>query len=410
MPNRKRRVFLVVFVVLLIVCISLVVLFREADSVDTFSPDGPYPVIVKIMHIEHLGRKMPVMVWYPKLREGSSHYLYNTKIRGSAQFDAPSKNKGAPYPLIVFSHGLGECGCMSVYYTENLASFGYVVIAPDHKDSMMCHIEGEPDVTFGDMAVAAGKSFGDLHKTVGILFGDFLKEIGYDFSYRPVEAKAVIDQALAWNSDPASFLYGMIDPDRIGMTGHSLGGFTSFMIGGMPFHCDEDSGPGKCDSANTTLDTVDFCCLDSVRKLENPFQLSDRRVVAILPMGPATFFPQLEKAASEIKIPIMIITGDDEKMEVEWEPIWTIYTHAPPPKYVIKLKKTDHMTIADFIVTRRITRLLYPGFRFSFKKKAQAYKDYSVAFFDLYLKGDNARAEILESASNRFVELWHKAE
>ena len=111
-------------------------------------------------------------------------------------------------------------------------------------------------------------------------------------------------------------------------------------------------------------------------------------------------------AATELEIPIMTITGDDERMEVPWKPIWTLHTNAPSPKYVIRLRETDHMTIADFLATRAMTRPLYPGYRFNFEEKAQAYKDYSVAFFDRHLKGEDTRTAILREPSNRFVELW----
>jgi len=411
MARSRSRTRSVVAAVVLVVILSAALLFRAADSTDTFPPDGSHPVGVRTLYMEQDQRKMPVMVWYPAEppAEGGGH-LYNTKIRGSAVLNAPVSRGGAPYPLLLFSRGLGECGCMSVYYTENLASFGYVVVAPDHRDSMMCHIEGEPDIGFAEMSLSAARSMGDLNQTVIVLFGDFLNQIKYDFSYRAREARAVLDRALAWNREDDSFLRGMIDPARIGMTGHSLGGFTSLAVGGLPFRCDEaDRKPGQCESKNINLESIDFCCMDAVRNLLDPFQLRDRRVKAILPLGPAVFFPKLEKAATDLEIPIMTITGDDERMEVPWGPIWTLYENAPSPKYVIRLRQTDHMTITDFLRTRGVTKPLYPGYRFNFEDKAQAYKDYSVAFFDLHVKGDETGREMLTKPSNRFVELWEEA-
>ena len=409
MPGNKRKKLIVVLVIAIIAGIT-VLMFHESESTETFPPDGPYPVSVKVLDVEFEGRLMPVMVWYPKPESSAGPYVYNTKIKGAAGYDSPTPGKGAPYPMIVFSHGIGECGCMSVYYTENLASHGYVVVAPDHEDSMMCHIKGEPDISFGELSVAAVKSLGDLYAIVEILFKDYLEERDFDFSYRPREIKTVIDRALKWNSDPASFLYGMIDPEKIGMTGHSLGGFTSLAIGGLPFHCGGSVDEEKCASANKGIESVDTCCIESIAKMEDPLQLSDSRVKAILPMGPAVFFPELEKAATELRVPMMIITGDDKRAEVPWEPVSALYENAPAPKFLIRLKSTDHMTIADFLTTRGITRPLFAGYRFNFEDKAQVYKDYSVAFFDLYLKGDDLRSKILSEPSNRFVELWRKSD
>lgn len=390
-------------------------LVPEAEGVTAVTPDGPYPVGVKIERMSYQGQERLLMAWYPaQAQPGAESYRYQTKILGSAVFDAPVEKKEAPYPLLIFSHGLGACGCQSVFYTENLASFGYVVVAMDHDDSTMCHIEGESDVSYLGLVWAFIKSLGNLEKMVKALFGEHLTKIGFDLSYRSAEAKAVIDQALDWNQDPASFLYGMMDPDRIGATGHSLGGYTSLMVGGVPFRCDEKQpDPEVCNTDsfdNLDLRRMNPCCLDVMREMEDPFQLRDERVKAILPLGPAVIFPNLERAAAEIEIPIMIISTDSKRMEVPWEPIWTIYTNAPPPKYAIRLRESDHMTIADVTLGISLSRFFFPGFRSNFGAKAQAYKDSSVAFFDLYLKGDDSRAAVLQKPSNRFVELWFETE
>lgn len=377
----------------------------------TVSPDGPYRVGVMIGHVDLDGRAAPAMIWYPaKNAPGTEGHKYHGKLQGSALFDGVPEKKGGPYPLIIFSHGMGGCGNSAIYYVENLASFGYVVVATDHKDSAMCHIEGEPDIGPAKVAAAYIKGGGNLTKTVFILFEDQFEERGIDFSYRPAEASALIDQALAWSRDPGSPFHAMMDPNRIGLTGHSLGGFTTLATGGVPFHCDSpDFNPDECKTDFLVELDIDPCCLALVREMD-PFALRDERVKAMLATGPAVIFPDLARAASEIEIPVMIITGSHKKMEVPWEPIWTFYTNAPVPKYLIRVKKSDHMTISDKTLTMGpIIRPFLPGYRSHFKDKAEVYKDYSVAFFDLYLKGDDERAEILNKPSNRFAELWYEA-
>ncbi len=381
-----------------------------ARNVKVQPVDGSFPVGVTIDYIEYDSREIPVMIWYPAEQIKADPYLYQDKLKGAAVFNAAAERKSVPYPMIVFSHGMGGCGSQSIFYTENLASAGYVVVAMDHKDSIMCHIDREPDIDFGQIALAAVKGRGDLIKTVFALFSEDFEEMGMDFTYRPAEASALIDRSLAWNEDPGSLLYGMIDPDRIGISGHSLGGFTSLMVGGVPFHCEDT----QLTEEDCSLDTagshreINPCCL-GYGKTSDPFAARDERVKAMLPLGPALFFPDLQRAASEVEIPSMIITGGHKKMEVPWEPIWTYYQNAPAPKYVIKLNKTDHMTITDTsLAMSLVVKFVLPGFRTGFKKKAQAYKDYSVAFFDMYLKGDDHMAETLHSPSNKFVELWYE--
>jgi predicted dienelactone hydrolase len=366
--RRPRKRSLLIAAIAAAVILAVVALYPA--TVKTFRPDGPYPVGVRIEHADLAGRTAPVMIWYPASPpSGSAPYLYMGNLTGAGVLDAPMDRQAAPYPLIVFSHGMGTCGCQSVYYTENLASFGYVVVAPDPADSAMCHIEGPPDVSVFQIGLAGLRSGGSLGGTLHVLLNERLRRINWGPSVRLAEAKAVIDRALEWNWDPNHPLAGMIDPDKIGFTGHSLGGYTTLRIGGIP----SDS------------------------------QDRDPRIKAILALAPAVASP----AANPRPIPLMIISGDDTHFESPWQPIADLYQHAPPPKFAIRLKHTDHMTIADFTLTMSpLVKWGLPGFRSHYREKAQAYKDYSVAFFNLYLKHDSSRAAVLDAPSNPMVELW----
>src|SRR5947208_1374847 len=41
-----------------------------------------------------------------------------------------------PAPLVIFSHGLHGMAAQSTFLTQALAEHGYLVIAPEHRDSM----------------------------------------------------------------------------------------------------------------------------------------------------------------------------------------------------------------------------------------------------------------------------------
>lgn len=381
---------------------------RSSEAIRAVTPDGKYKVGVRVLYLDLEGRKAPVMIWYPaRPAAGAAAYDYRGAIHGAAVLNADPESTAAPYPLLLFSHGLGGCGCQSVFYTENLASAGYVVVAPDHKDSAMCHIDRDPDITAGQIVKAALTSGGNLGQTVLSLFGEQIAGSGYDFSYRFREAGAAIDQALAWNRDPDSSLHNMMDPDRIGVTGHSLGGMTTLVVGGVPYLCDqpEDKNPADCDSKNFAQNRMpNPCCFPAVRELQ-PFQFRDSRVKAMLSLAPAVLFPHPERAAKEIKIPMMIITGDNRKMEVPWTPIWNIYQNAPAPKYLVRLQGTDHMTVADFARGVSVAKYVLPGFRSHYADKAQAYQDYSVGFFNLYLQ-PGPGPKNLQVRKNNYAEYW----
>jgi len=375
----------------------------------TIAPDGPRPVGARVMHVSIAGQIRPLLVWYPAdaSPRGRAPILYSTGLLGWAVADAEPDRAAPPCPLIIFSHGMGGCAAQHVFINENLASFGYVVIAPDHQEAQMCHIEGKPEIGATRLTWSVLKNRFNLSQVVFDLFGGMMKERGYDFSYRPAEIKAVIDFALAQNQDPDSFLHGRIDPEKIGMAGHSLGGYTTLMVGGMPFSCGESPPPEEdCRLDHLTLDRLpNPCCFDYVRQA-GPFGFRDPRVKALLVMSPAVMFPDLPRAAAELKLPIMLISGAEKNFEVPWAPVQTIYDHAPRPKYLIRLRQTDHMTAADSTLNLSLARLFLPGFRTHFADKAQAYQEYSAAFFNLHLKGEAPKDNVLIRPLNRFVEIW----
>lgn len=384
----------------------MLTLSAQAGTFKTVSPDGPYEVGVRIETIEMKDRTSLALVWYPAAPEHPSEpYIYNTRVKGRAVLDAPPAKNDQPYPLIVFSHGMGGCAPQHIFFNENLASHGYVVAAPDHQEAAMCYIQGDPEIKPSRLTRSVLKNSFDLSDVVMDLFGESMEQRGYDFSYRADEVKATLDQALEWNEDASHFLCGMINPERIGMAGHSLGGYTGLMVGGMPFLCDEEMPSEEaCSMQDIGLHYFpDPCCFDYIRN-QGPYAGRDPRIKALFIMSPAVLYSRIPEAAAEIQIPIMLVNGDDF-FEVPWDPVKEIYDSAHPPKYLVRLKKTDHMTAVDSTMAIVLARIALPGFRLHFNDKAQAYKQLSTAFFNRYLKDDDTLREALSQPVNRFVDI-----
>lgn len=131
--------------------------------------------------------------------------LVSTAVR-----DADLRAPESPYPVIVFSHGFGGFRTQSVSITTHLASRGYVVLAADHP----------------------GRQLGNA---LPCLFSPALD--GCDLSQfngvdpAPPHVEALLDWVATANADGGGVFAGALDVGRIGMTGHSAGGFTTTRMG-----------------------------------------------------------------------------------------------------------------------------------------------------------------------------------
>jgi predicted dienelactone hydrolase len=109
------------------------------------------------------------------------------------------------HPLVLYSHGYFGTRSDGTYLAEWLARRGYVVAAPDHP---LTH-----------RWIARGKTIGDV-------------------ANQPRDLSFLIDQVLAWDERERPF-DGTIDPRRIGVMGHSLGGMTATLAAYHPRLRDE---------------------------------------------------------------------------------------------------------------------------------------------------------------------------
>ncbi|MEW6554346.1 MAG: hypothetical protein AB1384_08685 [Actinomycetota bacterium] len=392
---------------------------RETEIVNTSTPDGPFKVGVRTEWLEFEGRDLRVVIWYParEVEKAEPHVFRSddlgSAVRGSAVLEAPPDRSGAPYPMILYSPALTAPADASVFYTQNLASHGYVVAAVDHLDANHLDLVVR-DGNWKNLLRYFPRMFkefvtGDPSVTVLVMFSGHFRSTEFGLKYRPHEARLAIDNAAIWNGDASSPLYGMIDLDTIGMTGHSLGAWTTLLLGGMSLKYDESLCAGDSDINSGCIADHDPVCTRSARSLESPYALRDERIKAILPMASPIFHHDAPDNAREIKVPLMFLTGDDKRWEATFYRQKEVYDSAPGPKHFVVIRDTDHYVICDMWLKSRVilARFRLPKFKQNFQEKAQAYKDYSVAFFDLYLKGDDSRADVLQAPNQPLVkQVW----
>jgi CubicO group peptidase (beta-lactamase class C family) len=170
---------------------------------------GPYSVGVRDFVIDAPERRIPVTVWYPALNpEGAEESVTYTMdfmadpaagfpTGGRALRDAEPDGSGGPYPLVLYSHGAWCFPAIAGFFTEHLASHGFVVMAPVHEDN------------WGTIFESTWRS-----------------EIS-----RPQDMKRVLDFAEE-STAPGGELDGLIDMENVAVTGQSFGGATALEMGG----------------------------------------------------------------------------------------------------------------------------------------------------------------------------------
>lgn len=113
----------------------------------------------------------------------------------------PADNSAGPYPLIVYNHGFSSMREGGAYLAEYLASYGYIVVAANFPLTTM----NAPD-----------------------------RPYVRDVVNQPGDVSFLIDSLLAQSNDPQHMLQGMVDEQRIGVTGISLGGMTTTLVAFHP--------------------------------------------------------------------------------------------------------------------------------------------------------------------------------
>jgi predicted dienelactone hydrolase len=174
---------------------------------------GPHPVGVRTlelvdpsrMNVAGTGpRPVTLEIWYPSTPEaivGVERYVVNLfgfDVARTPTYRDVARAAGA-FPLVLFSHGNAGIRFQSIFLAAHLASHGYVVASPDHHGN-----------TFLDIGAGTidGSSVGN----------------------RPRDMTFVLDDLLARSASGGDFFAGAIDPTRIGMSGHSFGGLTTFLL------------------------------------------------------------------------------------------------------------------------------------------------------------------------------------
>lgn len=278
-------------------------------------------------------RKVNVEFWYPEDTEGS-------------------------YPLVVFSHGsFGTKTSNQSLYNE-LASHGYVVCSIDH--TYQCLSTTDEDGNKISM------NMGYVHEiTVENARTD--KQQSYEYyqkwmKIRTGDINFVIDDILAEaDNKDADTVYQLVDKEKIGVMGHSLGGSAALGIG----RSRDDV------SAVIALEAPFMCDIEGVK--DNEFVFIDE------------VYP----------VPMLNVYSDgtwsrlSELAQFQYAENYALLSNTPANAFNVYIKGVGHLTLTDLaLVSPFLTRTLNG-------QKSETDTEYclktinkvTLEFFDCYLKG-----------------------
>ncbi|GAA5510198.1 acetylhydrolase [Novipirellula caenicola] len=248
----------------------------------------------------------------------------------------------APQPIVLFSHGLGGSRENNRYLGEHWAKNGFIGVFMQHPGS-------DRDV------IASGSVVQRLSKLKSAASAKNASDRFADVSF-------VIDQLQQWNQQTGHPLFGKLDLDRIGMSGHSFGAVTTMGVAGRKFLTRQNYHDPRIDAF--------FAMSPSLAKM----------------ISPANAFGDIEQ-------PVLCMTGtnDDSPIDPQTTPEsrQQVYEALPDgDKYQLVFDGGYHFTFSDSA-----------GFR-TRKRDAShhpAIQKISLAFWNAYLLDDIEAKKWLKS-------------
>jgi alpha-beta hydrolase superfamily lysophospholipase len=278
---------------------------------------GPYVPGVTTLDMD--GRK--VEVWYPAdqgAEAGKAKDVFristllpdnlksiipdalDPKYETDAYRDITASTAG-PFPVVLFSHGYAGYPTLYAFLLTHLASWGFVVVAPEHVERGLLAAVTQCIKVADDAAVLL----------------------------------AARDLAVQKSNDPTSVLKGTIDPSKVATMGHSAGAAAAVKTADDPsvatFIALDGGGRGGSSSSGTTPTTTAAGCI----------QQSTTTTASDAETTTTTF-----AAGSLPDKPGMLITGGNDQV-IPVDRLQPFYDAMSAPKRMVVIDGAGHNSVTD---------------------------------------------------------------
>ncbi len=334
------------------------------------APNGPHliGIVDRELTDDARKRRLMVSVWYPTMQGGTraplipeahligrglaasfgvpmvaplfQHFQY---FKSMASKDVTVSDSDAPFPVLVFSHGLIGIRQQNSSLFQELASWGYIVVALDHTDAAAVTVFPDGEVHLFNLQ-RFGIEPAEVERSTELLLPVWV-----------ADQRFVYDTLERWEKhDP--LLAGKLDLHKIASFGHSFGGVTSLEVCRIEPRC----------RAAVNLDGG--LSADGSKAAFRPFMLMS-----------STESNQFSYAIQR------------------WQ---KLITEAKAPAYWLELPGGNHYS---FTILPLISPLISPQ-GFDIQAGLQTVARYTRAFFDLYLQG--IQTDLLNSSLGATDVIW----
>ena len=339
---------------------------------------SPGRVILATTGVSRATRMIKARIWYPAkvspraVRTRFSHTLPRPDGNRLA-FTIPSlavENgvvlAGRRYPLVIVSHGYNGWDTFMTWLTENLATKGYFVVAIDHADQRAV---GGPELA--------------------VSFGNVLIN-------RAADQRAVIDYFTTRAAGSQDQLGSVIDAEHIGVVGFSMGGYGALATAGM----DYDPASSVFGQLPAEARTAIFASQENGRAVA-------ARVKAVVTLAPFGGRPDSRvwtgATVANFGKPVLMIDGsEDDIVDVKQGVTWIFDQMASNDRHFLLFQNARHNVggnpappeaDSDFSTREYFAEPVWRTERIN-----AINQHFITAFFDLNLKGDQAKSAYLNVA------------
>ena len=231
----------------------------------------------------------------------------------------PELNRAEKIFVIVISHGLAARPENFAKYARNLASYGYLVVLPQH----------------------AGSDFEQIKNMISGQSREIFSP--QEFVDRPLDISYLLDELERRNT--TEFL-GKLDLNNVGVFGQSFGGYTALALAGAEIDFDNLSRDCNSKLSYLNLSLVVQCrALDLSRQNYN---FRDSRVKAVIALNPFDRSLFGDKGLSKIDIPVLLVSGAyDPATPIIFEQILSFYSLNTFDKYITLIEGQAHLDFGE---------------------------------------------------------------